>query len=83
MGFFSATDGTRLYYQDWGSGQAVVFLHSWHLARGTIPASSGRSFARRACRNWPSSRRMLTTSLSASGGSPTWHSRYHVPPGRA
>ena len=31
MGFFSATDGTRLYYQDWGTGPALVFLHSWLL----------------------------------------------------
>ena len=34
MGFFSATDGTRLYYQDWGTGPALVFLHSWLLHSG-------------------------------------------------
>jgi len=31
MGFFSAKDGTRLFYQDWGTGEPVVFLHSWLL----------------------------------------------------
>jgi len=34
MGFFSATDGTRLYYQDWGTGETVVFLHTWLLHSG-------------------------------------------------
>ena len=31
MGFFSAADGTRIFYQDWGSGDPVVFTHSWLL----------------------------------------------------
>ena len=31
MGFFSASDGTRIFYQDWGSGDPVVFTHSWLL----------------------------------------------------
>lgn len=22
-------DGTRLFYQDWGIGQPVVFIHGW------------------------------------------------------
>ena len=34
MGFFSATDGTRLYYQDWGTGETVVFIHTWLLHSG-------------------------------------------------
>jgi len=29
IGFFSATDGTRLYYQGWGSGEPVVLTHTW------------------------------------------------------
>jgi len=31
MGFFSATDGTRLCYQDGGRGEPVVFTHTWLL----------------------------------------------------
>ena len=23
------TDGTRLYYQDWGAGRPIVFVHGW------------------------------------------------------
>ena len=31
IGFFSATDGTRLYCQGWGSGEPVVLTHTWLL----------------------------------------------------
>jgi len=31
VGFVSATDGTQIFYQDWGSGDPVVFTHSWLL----------------------------------------------------
>ena len=31
MGKITTTDGTELYYKDWGMGQAVVFSHGWPL----------------------------------------------------
>lgn len=27
--YITAVDGTKLFYKDWGKGQAVIFLHSW------------------------------------------------------
>jgi pimeloyl-ACP methyl ester carboxylesterase len=27
--FIETTDGTRLFYKDWGSGKPVLFVHSW------------------------------------------------------
>jgi non-heme chloroperoxidase len=32
MGTFTTTDGTEIYYNDWGTGQAVVFSHGWPLS---------------------------------------------------
>jgi non-heme chloroperoxidase len=32
MGLFTTKDGTRLYYNDWGAGQPVVFSHGWPLS---------------------------------------------------
>ena len=32
MGIVTTKDGTRIYYNDWGSGQPVVFSHGWPLS---------------------------------------------------
>ena len=36
MPYANATDGTDLYYKDWGSGKPVVLLHGWPLTGDTF-----------------------------------------------
>ncbi|MBR7835023.1 alpha/beta hydrolase [Actinospica durhamensis] len=31
MAFFTTSDGTEIFYKDWGSGRPVVFSHGWPL----------------------------------------------------
>jgi non-heme chloroperoxidase len=32
MSFITTKDGTQIYYNDWGSGQPIVFSHGWPLS---------------------------------------------------
>ena len=32
MTYFTTTDGTRLFYKDWGAGQPILFAHGWPLS---------------------------------------------------
>ena len=32
MAAFETKDGTRIYYNDWGRGQPIVFSHGWPLS---------------------------------------------------
>ena len=32
MGTVTTSDGTEIYYKDWGSGQPIVFRHGWPLS---------------------------------------------------
>src|ERR1700744_4383944 len=31
-GYVTTTDGVKIYYKDWGSGQPIVFSHGWPLS---------------------------------------------------
>ena len=32
MGYVKTTDGTEIFYKDWGKGQPIVFSHGWPLS---------------------------------------------------
>jgi pimeloyl-ACP methyl ester carboxylesterase len=36
MPYATATDGTRLYYKDWGAGRPVALIHGWPLSADTF-----------------------------------------------
>lgn len=31
MSFFTANDGTHIFYKDWGTGEPIIFSHGWPL----------------------------------------------------
>jgi len=36
MSYIKTSDGTKLYYKDWGAGRPVVMLHGWPLSSATF-----------------------------------------------
>ena len=32
MGTITTTDGTEIFFKDWGTGQPIVFSHGWPLS---------------------------------------------------
>jgi len=49
MPYANATDGTDLYYKDWGKGAPVVLLHGWPLTGDTFDDAALR-LAENGCR---------------------------------
>ncbi|WP_375398438.1 alpha/beta fold hydrolase [uncultured Sphingomonas sp.] len=40
MPYITTSDGTELYYKDWGSGRPVILLHGWPLSADSWDAQS-------------------------------------------
>jgi non-heme chloroperoxidase len=41
MAFFQATDGTSIFYNDWGTGAPVVLIHGWPLSSASWEYQAG------------------------------------------
>ena len=67
MSVFTTSDGTELFYRDWGEGQPVVFSHGWPLS-GEAWSSQMQFLAARGFRTIAHDRRGHGRSDQPSGG---------------
>ena len=50
MPYAKATDGTKLFYKDWGKGKPVVLIHGWPLTGDTFDEAQFKDWVRQAGR---------------------------------
>lgn len=67
MSLFTTSDGTQLFYRDWGEGQPILFSHGWPLS-GEAWSSQMQFLAARGFRTIAHDRRGHGRSDQPSGG---------------